>query len=166
MCGCVLGDHKAETCDQPLQLIKNGGKVDKQEMRAKLSAFTLFILFCLLSVCLFFIYLITRWRLTLVLFLIDQADRVPVVGEAELLARTLFLSADLDWRRREKQGPEDIRLEKLFFPLLDVLHRLSTSVYLPLCKTDKSLQLMLRLLLLLGKNLETERENGVCSVCR
>lgn len=113
-----------------------------------------------------FIYLITRWVLTLVLFLIDQADRIPVVGEAELLARTLFLSADLDWRRREKQGLEDRRLEQLFFPLLDILHRLNTSVYVPVCKSDKSLQLMLRLLLLLGKTLETERENGVCSMCR
>ncbi|XP_060772471.1 probable methyltransferase TARBP1 isoform X2 [Neoarius graeffei] len=89
----------------------------------------------------------------------DQADRIPVVGEAELLARTLFLSADLDWRRREKQGLEDRRLEQLFFPLLDILHRLNTSVYVPVCKSDKSLQLMLRLLLLLGKTLETEREN-------
>ncbi|MCI4394962.1 hypothetical protein PGIGA_G00174930 [Pangasianodon gigas] len=89
----------------------------------------------------------------------DQADRVPVVDEAELLARTLLLSADLDWRRREKQGPKDMRLEQLFYPLVDILHRLNTSVYLPLCKTDKSLQLMLRLLLLLGKNLETGRGN-------
>ncbi|MCJ8749174.1 hypothetical protein PDJAM_G00173290 [Pangasius djambal] len=89
----------------------------------------------------------------------DQTDRVPVVDEAELLARTLLLSADLDWRRREKQGPDDMRLEQLFYPLLDILHRLNTSIYLPLCKTDKSLELMLRLLLLLGKNLETGRGN-------
>ncbi|XP_058240445.1 probable methyltransferase TARBP1 isoform X1 [Hemibagrus wyckioides] len=89
----------------------------------------------------------------------DQTDRVPVVGEAELLARTLLLSANLDWRRREKKGPEEMRLEQLFCPLLDVLHRLNTSVYLPLCKTDKSLELMLRLLQLLGKNVETGRKN-------
>lgn len=95
------------------------------------------------------------------MILIDQAGRVPIVGEAELLARSLLLSANLDWRRREKHGPEDIRLEQLFCPLLDVLHRLNTSVYLPLCKTDKSLELMLRLLLLLGKNVHTGRVNGV-----
>lgn len=94
-----------------------------------------------------------------------QTDRVPVVGEAESLARTLLLSAELDWRRREKQGHKDKRLEQLFCPLLDILHRIDTSVYLPLCKADKSLQLMLRLLLILGKNFETGRENGVLSGC-
>lgn len=99
----------------------------------------------------------------MVLFLIDQADRV---GEAESLARSLLLSADLNWRRREEQGPEYMRLEQLFGPLLDILHRLNTSVYLPLCKSDKSLQLMFRLLLLLDKNVEMGMENGVCSVCR
>lgn len=99
------------------------------------------------------------------MFLIGHTDRVPVVGEAELLARTLLLSANLDWRRREKQGPEEMRLKQLFCPLLDVLHRLNTSVYLPLCKTDKSLELMLRLLQLLGQNVETGRKNGVCSMC-
>ncbi|KAI5088024.1 putative methyltransferase TARBP1 isoform X3, partial [Silurus meridionalis] len=86
----------------------------------------------------------------------DQANQLPVVGEAEVLARTLLLSADLEWKRKEKQSSEDMTLEQLFCPLLDILHRLNTSVYLPLGKTDKSLQLMLRLLVLIDKN----RENG------
>ncbi|XP_017317065.1 probable methyltransferase TARBP1 isoform X2 [Ictalurus punctatus] len=86
----------------------------------------------------------------------DQADRV---GEAKSLARSLLLSADLNWRRREEQGPEYMRLEQLFGPLLDILHRLNTSVYLPQCKTDKSLQLMFRLLMLLDKNVELGMEN-------
>ncbi|XP_060720416.1 probable methyltransferase TARBP1 [Tachysurus vachellii] len=91
----------------------------------------------------------------------DQTGGVPIiVGEAELLARSLLLSANLDWRRRrEKHGQEDVKLEQLFCPLLDVLHRLNTSVYLPPCKADKSLELMLRLLLLLGKNVHTGRAN-------
>lgn len=83
-----------------------------------------------------------------------------------MLARTLLLSAELDWRRKENRGCEDMTLEQLFCPLLDVLHRLNTSVYLPLYKIDKSLQLMLRLLLLLGKHLEKGKKNGMCSVCR
>ncbi|TSO98518.1 putative methyltransferase TARBP1 [Bagarius yarrelli] len=88
-----------------------------------------------------------------------QADAGPVVGEAELLARSLLLSANLDWRRREMPNSEEMKLQQLFCPLLDVLYRLNTSVYLPLCKTNKSLELLLRLLLLLGKNAETRMEN-------
>ncbi|XP_072526163.1 probable methyltransferase TARBP1 [Salminus brasiliensis] len=81
----------------------------------------------------------------------DLMDTVPDPGEAEALARTLLLSIDLEWSRRPEQKPEEDGLERLFCPLLDVLRRLSTSVYLPLRKTDKSLQLTLQLLQLLGR---------------
>ncbi|XP_036439227.1 probable methyltransferase TARBP1 [Colossoma macropomum] len=89
----------------------------------------------------------------------DQTDGVPDPGEAELLARALLLSVDVEWSRREERKPDDDRLEQLLCPLLDVLRRLSTSVYLPLRKTDKSLQLTLRLLQLLGSRSGAEKEN-------
>ncbi|XP_037388864.1 probable methyltransferase TARBP1 [Pygocentrus nattereri] len=89
----------------------------------------------------------------------DQTDSIPDPGEAELLARALLLSVDLEWSRKEERKPDDDRLDQLLCPLLDVLRRLSTSVYLPLCKTDKSLQLMLRLLQLLGGCSEAGKEN-------
>ena len=41
-------------------------------------------------------------------------------------------------------------LESLLSPLLDTLSRVSTNIYLPLRKSDKSLQLVLRLLQLGG----------------
>ncbi|KAM9450224.1 putative methyltransferase TARBP1 isoform 1-T1 [Clarias gariepinus] len=87
----------------------------------------------------------------------EQTDRLPIEGDAELLARTLLFSVTLDWRRSEKQRPGDMGLEELFGPLLDVLQRLNTSVYLSVCKIDKCLQLMLRLLVLLGRYVERSR---------
>lgn len=97
----------------------------------------------------------------LVLFLTEQTDRLPIEGDAELLARTLLLSVTLDWRRSEKQRPGDMGLEELFGPLLDILQRLNTSVYLSVCKIDKCLQLMLRLLVLLGRYVERSRVKGL-----
>lgn len=79
-------------------------------------------------------------------------------SEAELLARAVLLSADL---QQSKTGPKEIAgLEELLQPLLDVLHRLSTNVYLLQHKTDKSLQLLLRLLQLRGR--AEDPEKGVC----
>lgn len=44
----------------------------------------------------------------------------------------------------------DKTLESLLSPLLDTLSRLSTNIYLPLRKSDKSLQLLLSLFQLGG----------------
>ncbi|XP_052007674.1 probable methyltransferase TARBP1 [Xyrauchen texanus] len=85
----------------------------------------------------------------------DQTGRIPDPGEAELLARAVLLSADL-LQRREEEQTETAGLEQLLQPLLDVLSRLSTNVYLVLHKTDKSLQLMLRLLQLSSAVKENE----------
>lgn len=89
-------------------------------------------------------------------FLADQSGSLPDPGEAELLARAVLLTADLQQTRSEEPG-----LELLLQPLLDVLQRLSTNVYLVLHKTDKSLQLLLRLLQLHRRHSDTEKENGV-----
>lgn len=91
--------------------------------------------------------------------LADQTGSLPDPAEAELLARTVLLTADLQQTRSEEPG-----LELLLQPLLDVLRRLSTNVYLVLHKTDKSLQLLLRLLQLHCRRSDTEKENGVCCV--
>lgn len=102
--------------------------------------------------CLGFVYIISS-------FLADQSGSLPDPGEAELLARAVLLTADLQQTRSEEPG-----LELLLQPLLDVLRRLSTNVYLVLHKTDKSLQLLLRLLQLHRRRSDTEKENGVCCV--
>lgn len=75
-----------------------------------------------------------------------------------MLARAVLLTADLQQTRSEEPG-----LELLLQPLLDVLRRLSTNVYLVLQKTDRSLQLLLRLLQLHRRRSDTE-ENGECCV--
>ncbi|XP_016334770.1 probable methyltransferase TARBP1 [Sinocyclocheilus anshuiensis] len=84
----------------------------------------------------------------------DQTGSLPDPSEAELLVRTVLLTADLQLNRSEEP-----RLELLLQPLLDVLQRLSTNVYLVLQKTDKSLQLLLRLLQLHRRRSDTEKEN-------
>uniref|UniRef100_A0A673HZZ1 tRNA (guanosine(18)-2'-O)-methyltransferase TARBP1 n=1 Tax=Sinocyclocheilus rhinocerous TaxID=307959 RepID=A0A673HZZ1_9TELE len=84
----------------------------------------------------------------------DQTGSLPDPSEAELLVRTVLLTADLQQNRSEEP-----RLELLLQPLLDVLQRLSTNVYLVLQKTDKSLQLLLRLLQLHRRRSDTEKEN-------
>ncbi|XP_030628121.1 probable methyltransferase TARBP1 [Chanos chanos] len=80
----------------------------------------------------------------------DQTEMVPDSGEAELLARAVILFADtVKLRRGDQQVGEE--LETLLNPLLGVLRKISTNIYLPLRKTDKSLQLLLRLLQLRNK---------------
>uniref|UniRef100_A0A6Q2Z6C8 tRNA (guanosine(18)-2'-O)-methyltransferase TARBP1 n=1 Tax=Esox lucius TaxID=8010 RepID=A0A6Q2Z6C8_ESOLU len=75
-----------------------------------------------------------------------QPDRLPEPGEAELLARATLLCVDMEVRRSgQKTADASAGLESLLRPLLDTLSRLGTNVYLPLRKTDKSLQLLLRL---------------------
>ncbi|KAJ8385489.1 hypothetical protein AAFF_G00185850 [Aldrovandia affinis] len=75
---------------------------------------------------------------------VDARGSVPEPGEAELLGRAILLSADMERLRPGQNQPGG--LEELLRPLLDTLNRLSTNVYLPLSKTDRSLQLMLQLL--------------------
>ncbi|XP_061083449.1 probable methyltransferase TARBP1 [Conger conger] len=75
---------------------------------------------------------------------IDVSASVPDPREAESLARAILLSADMQRRRPGENAPGG--LEEVLHPLLDTLTRLRTNVYLPLSKTDKSLQLLLQLL--------------------
>ncbi|XP_040906647.1 probable methyltransferase TARBP1 isoform X2 [Toxotes jaculatrix] len=72
-----------------------------------------------------------------------QTERLPDSKEADKLARAVLLCVDME----KSQPGEDITntLESLLSPLLDTLSRVSTNIYLPLRKSDKSLQLVLRL---------------------
>ncbi|KAL0983871.1 hypothetical protein UPYG_G00134130 [Umbra pygmaea] len=77
----------------------------------------------------------------------DQPDSLPDSGDSELLARAVLLCVDLEERRTGLKADAGIAgMASLLRPLLDTLSRLSTNVYLPLRKTDRSLQLLLRLL--------------------
>ena len=73
-----------------------------------------------------------------------QTEKLPDFREAEKLARAILLCVDMERNRLEA----DIGnvLESLLSPLLDTLSRVSTNLYLPQRKSDKSLQLVLRLL--------------------
>nr|XP_057914921.1 probable methyltransferase TARBP1 isoform X2 [Doryrhamphus excisus] len=76
-----------------------------------------------------------------------QTEGLPDPKEAEKLSRSILLCADMEWSR-PGVNIDDIgdNLQLLLSPLLETLSRLSTNIYLPLRKTDKSLQLVLQLL--------------------
>lgn len=75
---------------------------------------------------------------------IGQAERLPDIREADKLARAILLCVDMERRELKKDAREALR--SLLSPLLDTLSRVYTNIYLPVHKSDKSLQLMLRLL--------------------
>ncbi|XP_041866764.1 probable methyltransferase TARBP1 [Melanotaenia boesemani] len=73
-----------------------------------------------------------------------QTERLPDSREADKLARAILLCVDME---RNRPGVEvNTDLESLLSPLMDTLSRVSTNMYLPLRKSDKGLQLLLRLL--------------------
>lgn len=77
-----------------------------------------------------------------------ETEKLPDPKEADKLARAVLLCVDME---RSGQGAEISKtLESLLSPLLDTLSRLSTNIYSPLRKSDKSLQLALRLLQLVA----------------
>ncbi|KAK5853887.1 hypothetical protein PBY51_015007 [Eleginops maclovinus] len=77
-----------------------------------------------------------------------HTERLPDFREADKLARAILLCVDME---RNQLGAEfGNTLESLLSPLLDTLSRVSTNIYLPLRKSDKSLQLLLSLLQLGG----------------
>ncbi|XP_077585684.1 tRNA (guanosine(18)-2'-O)-methyltransferase TARBP1 [Stigmatopora nigra] len=73
-----------------------------------------------------------------------STEGLPDPKEADKLARSILLCADLEHSQPgEKKGDN---LELLLCPLVDTLSRVNTNMYMPLKKSDKSLQLLLRLL--------------------
>ncbi|KAM3606937.1 uncharacterized protein V6R79_026059 [Siganus canaliculatus] len=87
-------------------------------------------------------------------------ERLPDSKEADRLARAILLCVDME---TNQSGAEiGNTLESLLSPLVDTLSRISTNIYLPLRKSDKSLQLVLRLLQLgrRPERLEAGEERG------
>ncbi|XP_029030988.1 probable methyltransferase TARBP1 isoform X2 [Betta splendens] len=78
-----------------------------------------------------------------------QAERLPDSREADKLARAILLCVHMESSRVGSEIGNTV--ESLLSPLLDTLRRVSTNVYLPLRKSDKSLQLVLRLLQCIGE---------------
>nr|XP_056709163.1 probable methyltransferase TARBP1 isoform X2 [Euleptes europaea] len=74
---------------------------------------------------------------------------MPDWFEAKLVATMILLAADVEEMTREYNctgSTELIELKALLNPLLDVLLKLGTNPYISTLKTDKSLQLLLKLL--------------------
>uniref|UniRef100_A0A8C2SSU2 tRNA (guanosine(18)-2'-O)-methyltransferase TARBP1 n=1 Tax=Coturnix japonica TaxID=93934 RepID=A0A8C2SSU2_COTJA len=74
---------------------------------------------------------------------------MPDWFEAKLVATMILLAADVEQMRNKSSGKSNIKwieLEAFLNPLLDVLMKLGTNAYIPTLKTDKSLQLLLKLL--------------------
>ncbi|XP_061814848.1 probable methyltransferase TARBP1 [Nerophis lumbriciformis] len=78
----------------------------------------------------------------------DQSESLPDPKDADKLAMSILLCTDVNRSRPGADIGQDLQL--LLFPLLETLSRVSTNLYLPLRKADKSLQLVLRLLQLTG----------------
>lgn len=72
-----------------------------------------------------------------------QTESLPNPKEADKLSRAILLCVDMESSRAGADISES--LESLLSPLLETLSRVSTNIYLPVRKSDKSLQLVLRL---------------------
>uniref|UniRef100_A0A8C4YJI8 tRNA (guanosine(18)-2'-O)-methyltransferase TARBP1 n=1 Tax=Gopherus evgoodei TaxID=1825980 RepID=A0A8C4YJI8_9SAUR len=74
---------------------------------------------------------------------------MPDWFEAKLIATMILLAADVEEMKNKhskKRNTERVELKSFLHPLLDVLLKLGTNAYIPTLKTDKSLQLLLKLL--------------------
>ncbi|NXU59086.1 TARB1 methyltransferase, partial [Turnix velox] len=74
---------------------------------------------------------------------------MPDWFEAKLVATMILLAADVEHVKNKCSGKSNIEwieLETFLNPLLDVLMKLGSNAYIPTLKTDKSLQLLLKLL--------------------
>ncbi|MBN3289945.1 TARB1 methyltransferase, partial [Polypterus senegalus] len=74
---------------------------------------------------------------------------LPDWFEAERIAKMVILAVDVEEKwKLESDGEKALEktLDHLLHPLLECLQRLGTSLYLPIQKSDKSLQLLLKLL--------------------
>ena len=72
-----------------------------------------------------------------------QMESLPNPKEADKLSRAILLCVDMESSQAGTEISES--LEDLLSPLLETLSRVSTNIYLPVRKSDKSLQLVLQL---------------------
>ncbi|KAM9808627.1 probable methyltransferase TARBP1 isoform X2 [Syngnathus typhle] len=73
-----------------------------------------------------------------------QTQRLPDPKEADKLARSILLCTDIE--RKHPGAKIGDTLQALLSPLVDTLNRVGPNIYMALKKSDKSLQLVLRLL--------------------
>ncbi|XP_068424290.1 probable methyltransferase TARBP1 isoform X2 [Clinocottus analis] len=82
---------------------------------------------------------------------LGDSERLPDSREADKLARAILLCVDMEQNHTEAKIAATLEsLLSLLSPLLVTLSRVGTNVYLPLRKSDKSLQLVLQLFQLGG----------------
>ncbi|XP_054250870.1 probable methyltransferase TARBP1 [Indicator indicator] len=88
---------------------------------------------------------------------------MPDWFEAKLVATMILLAADVEQMRNKYSGKnkEWIELETFLNPLLDVLMKLGSNAYIPTLKTDKSLQLLLKLLQTRSLKCSNTQDDGV-----
>ncbi|NXI58537.1 TARB1 methyltransferase, partial [Chloroceryle aenea] len=84
--------------------------------------------------------------------------------EAKLVATMILLAADVEQMKTKYSGKSNIEwieLEAFLNPLLDVLMKLGSNAYIPTLKTDKSLQLLLKLLQTRSLKCSNTQDDGV-----
>ncbi|PKU48563.1 hypothetical protein llap_1099 [Limosa lapponica baueri] len=89
---------------------------------------------------------------------------MPDWFEAKLVSTMILLAADVEQLRNKYSGKSNIEwieLEAFLNPLLDVLMKLGSNVYIPTLKTDKSLQLLLKLLQTRSLKCSNTQDDGV-----
>ncbi|XP_062428254.1 probable methyltransferase TARBP1 isoform X1 [Rhea pennata] len=89
---------------------------------------------------------------------------MPDWFEAKLVATMIVLAADVEEMRNKycgKSNIEWIELKAFLNPLLDVLMKLGSNAYIPTVKTDKSLQLLLKLLQTRSLKCSNPQDDGV-----
>ncbi|XP_040455304.1 probable methyltransferase TARBP1 [Falco naumanni] len=89
---------------------------------------------------------------------------MPDWFEAKLVATMILLAADVEQMSNKCSGKSNIEwieLEAFLNPLLDVLMRLGSNAYIPTLKTDKSLQLLLKLLQTRSLKCSNTQDDGV-----
>uniref|UniRef100_A0A8C8SFK9 tRNA (guanosine(18)-2'-O)-methyltransferase TARBP1 n=1 Tax=Pelusios castaneus TaxID=367368 RepID=A0A8C8SFK9_9SAUR len=91
---------------------------------------------------------------------------MPDCFEAKLVATMILLAADVEEMKNkhsEKRNSEWIELKAFLHPLLEVLLKLGTNAYILTLKTDKSLQLLLKLLQNCSLKQSSPEDDGVLS---
>ncbi|XP_060609823.2 probable methyltransferase TARBP1 [Anolis sagrei] len=108
-------------------------------------------------------------------FLLEDYLKTPVAGltencllpdwsDAKLIAIMILLAADVEDMKNEYRGnvrTEWVELKSLLNPLLDVLLKLGTNPYISTQKSDKSLQLLLKLLQTCSRKQSTLQIDGI-----
>ncbi|KAM6127937.1 putative methyltransferase TARBP1 [Pterocles gutturalis] len=89
---------------------------------------------------------------------------MPDWFEAKLVATMVLLAADVEQMKNNYSGKSNIEWiepEAFLNPLLDVLMKLGSNAYIPTLKTDKSLQLLLKLLQTRSLKCSNTQDDGV-----